>query len=190
KRRGLGTEHERYAPNARGNLLDHLQPFPIQWVIDESEAGEVAAWLRQAGHQTLSDRIVDDIEYDRDGTGRLFQCGSDWRPASDDEVRCRTHQLLRIGSDSAQVSTGILMLDSDIAVLGPPEHLEPLPKRNNAGQHFGIVLDVWMEEGDATHARHLLRVHSERPHRRAAKRADKFSPSDVDCHVTVGPCDI
>jgi hypothetical protein len=40
------------------------------------------------------------IEYDRNGTGRLFQCGSDRRPASDDEVRCRTHQLSGVGSDS------------------------------------------------------------------------------------------
>src|SRR6516162_5459406 len=173
KRRGLGIEHERYAPDARGNLLDHLQPFPNQWEVDESEAGEVAAWLRQAGHETLSDRIVDDIEYDRDGTGRLFQCGSDRRPASDDEVRCRTYQLLRIGSDPAQVSTGISMLDSDIAVLGPPERLEPLPKRNNAGQRFRIVLDVRVEERDATHARRLLRVHSERPRSRAAEQRDE-----------------
>src|SRR5215469_15098697 len=178
KRRGLGIEHERYAPDARGNLLDHLQPFPNQWEVDESEAGEVAAWLRQAGHQTLSDRIVDDIEYDRDGTSRLFQCGSDRRPASDDEVRCRTYQLLRIGPDPAQVSTGISMLGSDIAVLGPPERLEPLPKRNNAGQRFRIVLDVRMEERDATHARRLLRVHSERPRRRATDERDELAPSD------------
>src|SRR6516225_647371 len=139
-------------------------------------AGEVAAWLRQAGHQTLSDRIVDDIEYNRDGTSRLFQCGSDRRPASDDEVRCRTYQLLRIGSDPAQVSTGISMLDSDIAVLGPPERLEPLPKRNNAGQYFRIVLDVWMEKHDATHARRLLRAHHERPRDCAAECDQQLSP--------------
>src|SRR6516225_2139964 len=139
-------------------------------------AGEVAAWLRQAGHQTLSDRIVDDIEYNRDGTSRLFQCGSDRRPASDDEVRCRTYQLLRIGSDRAQVSTGISMLASDLAVLGPPERLEPLPKRNNAGQRFRIVLDVRMEERDATHARRLLRSRRERPRgRRAADKRDEVA---------------
>src|SRR6516164_11315437 len=141
-------------------------------------AGEVAAWLRQAGHQTLSDRIVDDIEYNRDGTSRLFQYGSDRRPASDDEVRCRTYQLLRIGSDPAQVSTGISLLDSDIAVLGPPERLEPLPKRNNAGQHFRIILDVWMEERDATHSRRLLRARRNRPGSRAAEQRDEIAPFD------------
>src|SRR5215469_9315903 len=69
------------------------------------------------------------------------------------------------------------MLGSDIAVLGPPEHLEPLPKRNNAGQYFRIVLDVWMEEHDATHARRLLRARRKRPRRhRAAEKRDELAP--------------
>src|SRR6516164_287186 len=68
------------------------------------------------------------------------------------------------------------MLGSDIAVLGPPEHLEPLPKRNNAGQYFRIVLDVWMEEHDATHAHRLLRARRERPRCcRAAEQRDEIA---------------
>src|SRR5262249_11018282 len=73
--------------------------------------------------------------------------------------------------ERARRRAGASMLDSDIAVLGPPERLELLPKRNNAGQRFRIVLDVWMEERDATHARRLLRVHGERP--RCRRTADK-----------------
>jgi hypothetical protein len=46
----------------------------------------------------------------------------------------------------------------DEALLGPPERLEALPKRNDAGQHFVIVLDVWMKERDATPAGRLLRA--------------------------------
>src|ERR1700731_4134355 len=95
-----------------GNFLNHLQPFPDQWEVDEGEAGDVAARPRQAGHETLSDRIVDNVEHDRDGAGRLFQCGNDRRPASDDDVRYGTHQLRGVGSDLAQISTGISMLDS------------------------------------------------------------------------------
>ena len=141
-----------------GNLLDHLQPFPDQWEVDEAEAGNVAARPRQAGDETLSDRIVDEAEYDRDGAARLFQCCDDWRPASDDDVRCRMHQLRRVRSDSAQVSAGISMLNSDIAVLGPPERLEPLPKRSDPGYRFGIILKVWIKARNATHARRLLRA--------------------------------
>lgn len=50
------------------------------------------------------------------------------------------------------------MLNSNIAVLDPPECLEPLAKRNDAAQHLGIVLDVWMKERNAAHARRLLRA--------------------------------
>jgi hypothetical protein len=55
------------------------------------------------------------------------------------------------------------MLNSNIAVLGPSERLEPLPKRNDAGQHFGIVLEEWKKERNATHAHRLLSARRERP---------------------------
>src|SRR5258705_13092401 len=183
KRRSVGIDHERYMSDPGGNFLNHLQPFPDQWEVDEGEAGDVAARPRQAGHETLSDRIVDEVEYDRDGAGRLFQCCGDWRPASDDEAGCRMHQLRRVGSDSAKVSAGISVLNSNIAVLGPPERLEPLPKRNDAGQHFGIVLGVWMEERNTTHAHRLLGARRERPREgRGAEKRDELAP----LHVPLG----
>ena len=49
------------------------------------------------------------------------------------------------------------MLDLDIAVLGPAERLETLAECNDPGQHFGIVLGVWMQESDAPHPLALLR---------------------------------
>src|SRR5215471_11421408 len=128
-----GDAESSTACDAGGNLLEYLQPFPDQGKIDEGEAGDIAAGTRQGGHETLSYWIVDDAKHDRDGVGRLFQCGNNWRAAADDDVRCRTHHLRRVGFDSAQISTGISMLDLDIAVLGPAEGLEPLAKRNDAG---------------------------------------------------------
>ena len=49
------------------------------------------------------------------------------------------------------------MLDSDIAVLRPAERSESLPKRSDARHYFRIVLGVWMQERDATHALARLR---------------------------------
>jgi hypothetical protein len=77
------------------------------------------------------------------------------------------------------------MLDSGIATPSPPEHFESLPKCNDAGLHFRIVLGVWMQKCDATHSRRLLRTRSERQRRRAAKRDNKFSPSNEDWHATL-----
>src|SRR6516165_6929465 len=108
--------------------------------------------MRQGRHEALSNRIVDDVENDRDGVGRPLSCGSNRRAAADDEVRCRTHQLCRVSLDLTQISTRVSMLDSDIAVLAPAERLETLAKCNDPSQHFGIVLGVWMQECDAPHA--------------------------------------
>src|SRR3977135_3238600 len=68
------------------------------------------------------------------------------------------------------------MLDSDIAVLRPAERSESLPKRNDAGRYFRIVLGVWMQERDAPHPLGLLRVRRKRPRHRAAERCDELAP--------------
>src|SRR6516165_12832804 len=143
--------------------------------------------MRQGRHEALSNRIVDDVENDRDGVGRPLSCGSNRRAAADDEVWCRTHQLCRISLDLTQIPTRVSMLDSDIAVFGPAERLETLAKCNDPSQHFGIVLGVWMQECDAAHALALLRARRERPRGRAAQCEYQFSPSGVDCHATLPP---
>jgi hypothetical protein len=38
---------------------------------------------------------------------------------------------------------------------------------------------------DPGHLSHLLRPRRERPHRCTAERSNQFSPSDLDCHVTL-----
>src|SRR6516165_4449860 len=132
--------------------------------------------MRQGRHEALSNRIVDDVENDRDGVGRPLSCGSNRRAAADDEVWCRTHQLCRVSLDLTQIPTRVSMLDSDIAVLGPAERLETLAKCNDPSQHFGIVLGVWMQECDAPHALALLRARRKRPRRRAAEQRDELAP--------------
>src|SRR6516165_3540526 len=135
--------------------------------------------MRQGRHEALSNRIVDDVENDRDGVGRPLSCGSNRRAAADDEVRCRTHQLCRISLDLTQIPTRVSMLDSDIAVLGPAERLETLAKCNDPSQHFGIVLGVWMQECDEPHALALLRARRKRPRCRAAEQRNEPTPSYV-----------
>src|SRR5262249_46325419 len=92
----------------------------------------------------------------------------------------RMHQLRRVGSDPARVSAGISILNLNIAALGPPECLQPLPKRNDAGHHFGIVLSVWMEERNTARTGRLLRARRERPHQgRGAEKRDELAPLQV-----------
>src|SRR3977135_3279729 len=69
------------------------------------------------------------------------------------------------------------MLDSDIAVLRPAERSESLPKRNDAGHYFRIVLGVWMQERDATHALARLRPRRKWPRCRTAEQRDELAAS-------------
>jgi hypothetical protein len=60
-----------------------------------------------------------------------------------------------------------------------------LSKRSDTGPYFGIVSGECGQEHDAPHPLGVLRARRERPRDRAAKHDDEFSPSDMDCHMTL-----
>src|SRR5215470_4947073 len=92
-----------------------------------------------------------------------------------------------MGLDSAQISAGVAVLDANIAVLDPAERLESLTEGNDAGEHLGIVLGVWVQERDAPHAVGLLRARRERPgDRGAGDKRDHIAPAQSsDVHSTL-----
>jgi len=59
--------------------------------IDEHEASDVPARMRQARNQALLDGIVDRRHNDRNGAGRLPQRSDDGRRVADDYVRRERH---------------------------------------------------------------------------------------------------
>jgi hypothetical protein len=63
-----------------------------------------------------------------------------------------------------------------IAADGPPQWLQRLQKRRDAGLSFGIVGSCGQEHADAPHPLALLRAHRKRPRRgRAAKQSDEIA---------------
>jgi hypothetical protein len=85
------VEHEYGASNAGGSLFEHLQPLPDHLEIDEHEASDVPARMRQARDQALLDGIVDRRHNDRDGACRLPQGLDDWGRLADEYVRRECH---------------------------------------------------------------------------------------------------
>src|SRR5262249_2742679 len=73
------VEHECGARNAGGRLLEHLQPFPHHLEIDEREASDVPARMRQARNEALLDGIVDRRHNDGNGACRLPYRPEEWR---------------------------------------------------------------------------------------------------------------
>src|SRR5712671_784207 len=76
----------------RGNLLQQLQPFTAQAVIELHKAGDIAAWPRQTCDNACAYRVDSDDEHDRHGSGRFEQL-RDCLTAYQDGVRYEPDQL-------------------------------------------------------------------------------------------------
>ncbi len=63
--RKIGVLYYSHPPHARHDLPEHLQPFPSEGVLKDSEAGDVAARPRKTCNKTISDWIGDQGEHDR-----------------------------------------------------------------------------------------------------------------------------
>jgi hypothetical protein len=56
------------------HLLQHLKPFAGKGMLEDGEAGDVAARTREAGHEAVADRIGDHREHD--GVVLVSRCSS------------------------------------------------------------------------------------------------------------------
>src|SRR5437879_6323980 len=82
-------------------------------------------------------------------------------------------------------------IDPKILTFVPAEALKHLSHGRNTVGRIRVLLSGRKQDTDAPHPTGLLRARRERPRRRRpAKRGYEFSPSDVDCHVTLpwGSC--
>jgi len=73
--------HHRHAGHRRHDLLEHLKPFAGKGMLEDGEAGDVAARPRETRDKTVADRIGDLDEHDRDSLGlpvrrREHRCGA------------------------------------------------------------------------------------------------------------------
>jgi hypothetical protein len=111
--------------------------------------------VREAGDKTGPDRIVAQVEHDRDGPRRLFGHTGSWGPGGDDEVDLEPHELAR---QSWQLISAACLagFDREILSLDPPE----CPHRiDEALVEGGRALG---ELADPVHLAGLLRLYRER----------------------------
>ena len=123
----------------RSDLLQQLQPFAGDFCLADAEPGGVAAGMREAGDKSAADRIVDQSENDRDGSG-LREQGCQPRPAdADDHIRFKSDQLLGAGPNAFAPTARETMLDCNITAVGPTQIPQPLDQgacQKNAEQIF------------------------------------------------------
>jgi hypothetical protein len=140
--------------------------------------GAVAAWPRQAIDKAGADRIGNDHEHDRHGTGRLQQWRRTRIAGDEDDIRRQLDQFGRIGAKAIGIARGPAGLDLDIAPDSPARLLQALQKYPVARLSERIVGSKVIEHPDApdTLAR-LLRARRQRPRgRRTAEQRDELAP--------------
>src|SRR5262245_42913395 len=174
--RGLRIKQDSCPPDVGRNLFEYLQPLSHHGVVDEREAGNVAARTREACDETLTNWIGDDGEDDRDGAGRLLKSRSDRRGKTDEYLRRQAHHFFR--PSPSKGAAGEAVVDLNGAAFRPSERLKSMPKGLDAGVCFWIILHESVQETDAPHLFGLLRVGAERPSDcRATEKPDELAPS-------------
>src|SRR4029453_17429328 len=118
------VEHECGASNARCGLFEHLQPLPHHLEIDECEASDVPARMRQARNEALIDGIVDPQHNDRNGAGRLPQRPEDCRRLADDYVGRERHEFCYVSPYAVGVCPTKACLDLDVTAVCPAQLLK------------------------------------------------------------------
>src|SRR5499427_2405293 len=85
--------------------------------IDETEASDVPARMRQARNEALLDGIVDSRHNDGNEAGRVPQRPDRWRHLADDYVRRERHQFCYVSPYAAGVGPSKSGLDLDVAAV-------------------------------------------------------------------------
>jgi hypothetical protein len=93
----------------------------------------------------------------------------------------------RVFANRLGIARALANIDPYVAAVGPAQLLHSLEERRDPVRYLGIVRGgAAHEHTDPPHAVGLLRARRQRPrYRRAAKRDNEFSPSDVGCHATL-----
>src|SRR5258708_13514570 len=185
------VEHETRARKARRSFLNNPQPLPHHLEIDEREAGDVPARMRQARNEALLDGIVDRRDYDRNRACRLPQRPDDRRRLADDDVGHECHEFCCVSPYAVAIGASKAGLDLDVAAVCPSYLLKALLERRHSGLSFPIV-GRSHQQPDAPHALGLLRTRRERPkqrRRRAAESQDELAaPHSITSSASCWRC--
>src|SRR5262249_37153226 len=172
KWRRCRVEQEGDPPDARGNLLEQLQPLAGHRRLHSSEAGYIAAWPRQTRDEATADWIDYVRENDGDSPRLLHHRQSSWCVLRKNEVGRQRDELLREPLPRLRIGRRPTRVDSDVSALHPPELLESVAERCDPGLSFLIARVVRHQHADPPHPIGL-RARRERPRGRTADKRDE-----------------
>jgi len=155
-----------------------LKPFSaLTKLIERGKTGDSASRPRQARDETLAHRIGSVREHDGHRTRCLSQCAHFRTAVGNDDVWGKREQFRRVFAIALRIARAPACVDPQVCADGPPQLLQALRERHEAGLSFRIVCGKGQEHADAPHPLALLRARRDRPHdRRAAEQRDELAP--------------
>src|SRR6516162_1074608 len=148
------------------------------------EAGCIAARPSQTGDKPKRHRVFGNPEDNGDpGSCVLGRARPRLGARRGDDVNIATNEVGREFRKQIELAFGPAIFDGDVTTLNKTRFCQTLAEGINtavagtAGRHGAEEADHWQ--------RWLLRTRRERPRGCAAKRVDKFSSPDTDCHATL-----
>ena len=183
-----GIPKDRNSRYARRDLLEQLQPFRAQAVIEQDKASGVAARPRQTIDIAGADGIGDAHEHDRHGACCLKQRNQGWRAKSQDDVGRKRDQFRRVFANLVGIPRGPAIVNLHVSAVGPTQLLQRLQERSDVGLRAWIVrVAAALKHADAPHLFRLLRACWERPSSRCtAEKGDELAPSHRRPEVKTG----
>src|SRR5262249_2275839 len=113
-------------------------------------------------------------------TRRLSQCAHFGAAIRNDDVWGKREQFRRVFANTLGIPCTPACVDPQVCTDGPPQLLQALRERHEAGLSFRIVCGEGQEHADATHPIKLLRARREWPCGCcAADKRDELAPSHV-----------
>src|ERR1051326_8855846 len=131
---------DRQLAQFRHGLVQQLEPLAGQIGLAVRQAGDVAAWTREAAHEPGSHRIPGGGKYYRDRFGRLLGGGHRGGAGGDDDVDAAIDELLRYFAETVRLAVRPAIIDVQIMAVDPTQLAQALHKRPNElapGRMFG-----------------------------------------------------
>src|SRR5262249_6768061 len=159
-------------------LLEQTHTFGDELGAEERQAGDVAAWPRERGHEPVLDRIAHHCRDDRRCGGRLLHRAGRRRILGDDEVKLERGELICQARETLDPPVCPSVFDEDALPLQIAALAQPLPKSIDGRSRLGRFDRTGHEITDARHFRALLRLRRQRPrHGRAADERYELAPT-------------
>jgi hypothetical protein len=167
-------EQDRRSRHLRRNLFEQLKVFCALTKLVRGKTGNSAPRPRQARDETLAHRIGSVREHDGHRTRRLSQCAHFRTAVGNEDVWGKREQFCRVFANALGIACTPACVDPQVCTDGPPQLLQALCERHEAGLSFLIVCGEGQEHADATHPIRLLCTRHNRPRRRPAQQRDEL----------------